>query len=75
MAPVTLAMTKRLELNPVSFLIVEAVASNIGGTATPVGDPPNIMTTSKTQLSYLDLPLVLGPIGLLIVWLILLHEW
>ncbi|HLZ33481.1 MAG TPA: ArsB/NhaD family transporter [Nitrospira sp.] len=62
MAPVTLAITKRLELNPVSFLIVEAVASNIGGTATLVGDPPNIMIASKAELGYLDFLFVLGPI-------------
>jgi Na+/H+ antiporter NhaD/arsenite permease-like protein len=62
MAPVTLSITKRLELNPVSFLIVQAVASNIGGTATLVGDPPNIMIASKAELSYLDFLLMLGPI-------------
>ena len=44
MAPVTLAITKRLSVNPVPYLIIEAVASNIGGTATLVGDPPNIMS-------------------------------
>src|SRR5678816_3802078 len=42
MAPVTLAITKRLALNPMAFLVTEALASNIGGTATLVGDPPNI---------------------------------
>ena len=61
MAPVTLAMTKRLALNPVPFLIVEALSSNIGGTATLVGDPPNIMIASKAQLGYLDFLIVLGP--------------
>ncbi len=67
MAPVTLAITKRLELNPVSFLVVEAVASNIGGTATLVGDPPNIMIASKAELGYLDFLLVLGPVVCLIM--------
>ncbi len=67
MAPVTLAITKRLELNPVSFLIVEAVASNIGGTATLVGDPPNIMIASKANLGYLDFLIVLGPVVLVIM--------
>ncbi|MBA5865981.1 MAG: hypothetical protein GDA67_04695 [Nitrospira sp. CR1.3] len=62
MAPVTLAITKRLELNPVPFLIVETVSSNIGGTATLVGDPPNIMIASKAELGYLDFLVVLGPI-------------
>ena len=67
MAPVTLAITKRLELNPVVFLVTEALASNIGGTATLVGDPPNIMIASKAELSYLDFLLVLGPIAVVIM--------
>jgi len=62
MAPVTLAITKRLGLNPVPYLIIEAIASNIGGTATLVGDPPNIMIASKADLGYLDFLVVLGPI-------------
>lgn len=67
MAPVTLSITKRLELNPVPFLIVEALSSNIGGTATLVGDPPNIMIASKAELGYLQFLAVLGPIVLLIM--------
>ena len=67
MAPVTLAMTKRLALNPVPFLIVEALSSNIGGTATLVGDPPNIMIASKAQLGYLDFLIVLGPVVVVIM--------
>jgi Na+/H+ antiporter NhaD/arsenite permease-like protein len=51
MAPVTLAIAKRLELNPIPFLLTEALASNIGGMATLVGDPPNIMIASKAELS------------------------
>jgi len=71
MAPVTLAMTKRLALNPVPFLIVEALSSNIGGTATLVGDPPNIMIASKAQLGYLDFLIVLGPVVVAIMALFL----
>ncbi|BFU96663.1 MAG: 46 kDa membrane protein [Nitrospira sp.] len=67
MAPVTLSITKRLELNPVTFLIVEAMASNIGGTATLVGDPPNMMIASKAGLGYLDFLVRLGPIATLIM--------
>src|SRR5262245_45767763 len=67
MAPVTLAITKRLDLNPTAFLVTEALASNIGGTATLVGDPPNIMIASKAELGYLDFLLVLGPIVLIIL--------
>jgi Na+/H+ antiporter NhaD/arsenite permease-like protein len=75
MAPVTLALTKRLDLNPVSFLIIEALASNIGGTATLVGDPPNIMIASKAQLGYLDFLLVLGPVVCLIMGAFLFAFW
>lgn len=67
MAPVTLAITKRLGLNPVPYLIVEALASNIGGTATLVGDPPNIMIASKADLGYVQFLMVLGPIAAVIM--------
>ena len=75
MAPVTLAITKRLELNPIAFLIAEALASNIGGTATLVGDPPNIMIASKAELGYLDFLAVLGPIALLILAVFVAALW
>ena len=75
MAPVTLAITKRLELNPVIFLVTEALASNIGGTATLVGDPPNIMIASKAELSYLDFLVVLGPIAVMIMAVFLVVLW
>ena len=75
MAPVTLAITKRLELNPITFLITEALASNIGGTATLVGDPPNIMIASKAELSYLDFLTLMGPIVVVIMGLFLAVLW
>ncbi len=75
MAPVTLAITKRLELNPVTFLVTEAMASNIGGAATLVGDPPNIMIASKAELSYLDFLVVMGPIVVVIMVVFLTALW
>lgn len=75
MAPVTLALTKRLELNPVTFLMTEALASNIGGTATLVGDPPNIMIASKAELGYLDFLFVMGPIAIMIMTVFLTALW
>ncbi len=75
MAPVTLAITKRLELNPVTFLLTEALASNIGGTATLVGDPPNIMIASKAELSYLDFLVIMGPVVLAIMAMFLIVLW
>jgi Na+/H+ antiporter NhaD/arsenite permease-like protein len=75
MAPVTLEMAKRLSLEPVPFLVGEALSSNIGGTATLVGDPPNIMIASKAQLGYVDFLVVLGPVVLVIFGLFLLAVW
>ena len=75
MAPVTLAITKRLELNPIAFLLTEALASNIGGTATLVGDPPNIMIASKAELGYLDFLLVLGPLVVVLMAVFVAALW
>ncbi len=51
-APVTIFVAKELQITPVPYLITEAIASNIGGTATLIGDPPNIMIGSATGLSF-----------------------
>src|SRR5262245_33436708 len=75
MAPVTLALTKRLDVNPVPFLLCEALASNIGGTATLVRDPPNIMIGSKAGLSYIDFLIGLGPVVVLIMAVFLGACW
>jgi Na+/H+ antiporter NhaD/arsenite permease-like protein len=64
-APVTLLIAERLGVSPVPYLIAEVLASNIGGTATLVGDPPNIIIGSRAGLSYLDFVANLGPISLL----------
>jgi Na+/H+ antiporter NhaD/arsenite permease-like protein len=61
-APVTILIAERLGAPPVPFLIAEALASNIGGTATLVGDPPNIIIGSAADLSYVDFLVNLGPI-------------
>ena len=75
MAPVTLEITRRLDLNPIPFLIAEALASNIGGTATLVGDPPNIMIASKANLSYLSFLVTLAPVVLVIMVVYLAVLW
>lgn len=61
-APVTLLVCSRLGVPAVPFLIAEAMASNIGGTATLVGDPPNIIIASRAGLSYNDFLIHLTPI-------------
>ena len=60
-APITILITQILELPTVPFLVLEAVFSNIGGTATLVGDPPNILIGTKCQLGFLDFIINLGP--------------
>ena len=54
LVPVTLFIADELELDPFPFLISEVMASNIGGTATLIGDPPNIMIASKVHLTFMD---------------------
>ncbi len=52
--PVTFQITRNLKINPYPFLILEIFASNIGGTATLIGDPPNILIGSALELSFMD---------------------
>jgi Na+/H+ antiporter NhaD/arsenite permease-like protein len=61
-APVTVLICERLKVAPVPFLIAEALASNIGGTATLIGDPPNIIIASQAGLSYTDFLTNLAPL-------------
>ena len=66
-APVTLLVCDRLAVSPVPFLIAEVLASNIGGTATLVGDPPNIIIASRAGLSFNDFLINLAPIVVLLM--------
>ncbi len=61
-APVSLLIADALEVSPIPYLIVEALASNLGGTATLIGDPPNIMIGSKAKLGFVDFILHLTPV-------------
>ena len=78
MFPMTLVITQILEEDPFPFLIVEVLASNIGGTATLIGDPPNIIIgTEVNELSFMDFIVNLAPpvvvillVSLGIVWLV-----
>ncbi|MDD4237573.1 MAG: ArsB/NhaD family transporter [Desulfotomaculaceae bacterium] len=65
-APVTLVIAGMLEISPLPFLISEIIASNIGGTATLIGDPPNIMIGSATQLGFMDFVINLAPVVVVI---------
>jgi Na+/H+ antiporter NhaD/arsenite permease-like protein len=66
-APVTLLITEELKVNPYPYLFAEIFASNIGGTATLIGDPPNIMIGSAVNLTFNDFLLNLAPITPLIM--------
>ncbi len=66
-APVTLLICQALELDVVPYLITEAIASNIGGTATLIGDPPNIMIASKAQLDFMAFVYHLTPVIIVVL--------
>lgn len=65
-APVTLLITGELKVHPYPYLFAEIFASNIGGTATLIGDPPNIMIGSAVNLTFNDFLINLAPITLVI---------
>lgn len=54
MMPVTFVIAKEFDTDPIPFLITEVLASNIGGTATLIGDPPNIIIGARAGLSFMD---------------------
>ncbi|SFR14179.1 sodium:proton antiporter [Poseidonocella sedimentorum] len=62
-APITLLITEALETKVFPFFMAEILASNIGGTATLIGDPPNILIGSATGLSFNDFAVNLAPIS------------
>lgn len=66
--PMTIVITEILKINPVPFLITQILASNIGGTATLIGDPPNIMIGSAANLSFIDFVINLGPVVIIILF-------
>src|SRR3989338_6083154 len=66
MVPVTLVVTHNLSINPKPFLIGAILLSNIGGAATLIGDPPNILIGSAAELTFNDFLVHMGPISVLI---------
>jgi Na+/H+ antiporter NhaD/arsenite permease-like protein len=63
---ITCVITRKLKLKPVPFLLCEAICSNVGGTATLIGDPPNIMIGSAAGLDFYAFLITLGPLIILI---------
>jgi len=66
MTPVILSVARRLGISPMPYLISSILASNIGGTATLIGDPPNILIGSASGLGFDDFLLNLGPVIVLV---------
>ena len=65
--PMTIAITQMLEVNPIPYLLSQIMASNIGGTATLIGDPPNIMIGSAAGLSFMDFVVNTGSVIVIIL--------
>lgn len=70
--PVTISICAALEVNPVPIFVAEILSSNIGGTATLIGDPPNIMIGSATGLGFMDFIINLAPVIIVIFTVTLL---
>ena len=65
MVPITFLLADALDIEPVPLVMIEIIASNIGGTATLIGDPPNILIAGATDLSFVDFLVNLAPVSLI----------
>jgi Na+/H+ antiporter NhaD/arsenite permease-like protein len=65
-APITASVSRRLGISPIPYLIAMVLAANIGGTATLIGDPPNILIGSAAGLDFVDFAVNLGPVTLVV---------
>jgi Na+/H+ antiporter NhaD/arsenite permease-like protein len=74
-APVTLLIADELRINPYPLLFAEINASNTGGTATLIGDPPNIMIGSATGLTFNEFLVNLGPVSIAAFAITLIPLW
>jgi Na+/H+ antiporter NhaD/arsenite permease-like protein len=74
-APVTLFVAASLKISPVPFLIAEILASNIGGSATLIGDPPNILIGSAAGLDFLTFAENMAPVAIIILLAFLGLSW
>lgn len=71
-APVTFVITETLKIDPYPYIIIEVLMANIGGTATLIGDPPNIMIGSANGIGFVEFITNLGPVVLVITLVTLL---
>jgi Na+/H+ antiporter NhaD/arsenite permease-like protein len=75
LTPVTLSIARTLRVSPFPYLISQIFASNIGGTATLIGDPPNIMIGSAAGLDFGDFLVNLAPVVIVIMAIFLGLMW
>lgn len=75
MVPVTIAICDDLGLDPRPFMITQVIASNVGGTATLIGDPPNILIGSATGLDFMAFIANLAPVVVLLVLMLMGGFW
>ena len=69
--PMTIIVCKKLNVNPIPFLLSEVFMSNIGGAATLVGDPPNIIIASRANLSFNEFLIHMAPMVIIVVMAII----
>ncbi len=74
-APVTVLVCRKLGIPAAPYLIAEALASNIGGAATLIGDPPNIIIGSRAGLTFNDFVVHMAPIVVILFILFVLLAW
>ena len=72
LTPMLLTIARLMKLNPLPYLIAEIFASNVGGAATLIGDPPNIMIASAAGLTFNEFLMVMAPIALIDLGIIIL---
>jgi Na+/H+ antiporter NhaD/arsenite permease-like protein len=65
MVPITFLLADTLDVDPLPLVMIEIIASNIGGTATLIGDPPNILIAGATGLTFMEFVVNLAPIAFL----------
>ena len=65
--PMTFVVCRLLDLSPIPFFMTQILASNVGGTATLIGDPPNIMIGSATGFSFFDFIIIDGPCVIIVL--------
>ena len=63
MVPITFLLADALDIDPIPLVVIEILVSNIGGTATLIGDPPNILIAGATDLSFMAFIVNLAPIA------------